>query len=189
MGTSLFIVVIALTLVNWYIYHKIFSVYYVGGLGKGLLKEFIGSWILAFIEIALFKIFFQSIGGVVLKIIMVIFRIVIIIAIIVAACYVIKKLYDLFRKLKEKDFDKKDQQMQDGVELFGENNCEGTENVNDDCDDENIPENIDIEFLETDIVELHNKKISIEEEAIFCTHCGRKNSNRNIFCTQCGTKM
>lgn len=52
MGNSAIVIcMIALTILNFFLYHKIFDVLYFD-LGKGLLKEIIGSYIVAVIEIA-----------------------------------------------------------------------------------------------------------------------------------------
>lgn len=51
------IAALILTIINLIIYHKVFDVYYFGGVGKGLFKEIFWAFVIAGIEIVLFRQF------------------------------------------------------------------------------------------------------------------------------------
>ena len=82
-------IAIVLTFLNWIIYHKIFTVYYLGGVGKGFVREFVGSWILAMLEMALF----YKLGGVLLKILVVV-------AMAVGLAFAVREIYRLYKDIR-----------------------------------------------------------------------------------------
>ena len=104
------IIVFALTFLNWFIYHKIFTVYYVGGVGKGLLKEIVGSFIVAMLEMALF----YQLGVYVIQI-------VIIIAFVIGIILVIKEIYQFIVKGKQQFVKKEENNIKQGENNFSQN--------------------------------------------------------------------
>lgn len=111
MGIVLTIAVFVLTFVNWSIYHKIFTVYYLGGVGKGFLKEFVGAFIVAMLEIALL----QMLGSFVIQI-------VIVIAFGIGAIFALRGFYYFIMETKQ---------------LFGKKQGNNTENKKDYSADKN----------------------------------------------------
>jgi DNA-directed RNA polymerase subunit RPC12/RpoP len=111
----LFAIVIVLMIVNWIIYHRIFSVMYFD-LGRGLLKEFIVCFFAAILEISAIVLLFKYVGKIVLKILGVTVGIVKVLLIlilglglVVAGICVIKAVYNnkekIFSVFKKETFD------------------------------------------------------------------------------------
>ncbi len=49
---------VVLAIINWIVYHKIFNVVYFGNMGMSFIREVIGCFFVAFIEIFIFHSIF-----------------------------------------------------------------------------------------------------------------------------------
>lgn len=194
------IIVFALTFLNWFIYHKIFTVYYVGGVGKGLLKEIVGSFIVAILEMALF----YQLGVYVIQI-------VIIIAFVIGIILVIKEIYQFIVKGKQQFVKKEENNIKQGENNFSQNThassthddsdivtdellqsyanvlmhiVEGYALKNPECDERQIFFHFFEKFLNER--KRDNTNISIK---IICKKCGKEISRDAKFCNFCGEKI
>lgn len=193
MGLAIFAII--LTILNLIIYHKIFNVYYFGGLGKGCFTEVFGAFIVAGIEIALF----QMIGGYIIIAI-------IITTVIVAVILIIKKIYDkrldiedTFKTVKDKAenfYDKrKNKYDKDTTKPIKEDivtpkptTPHNTESKQDILLNNNICKENDIN-TNRDIAEQNYYNAEKNTEKMFCTYCGKKILRTVKFCSFCGAKV
>ncbi|MCI8377966.1 MAG: hypothetical protein HFH72_05515 [Lachnospiraceae bacterium] len=91
---------LVLVVFNIVLYHKIFDVVYFD-LGKGLLKEIVGSFIVASLEIGLIMYVGKWILGMVSKVLVVGLKFIIIIVGISIITYTVYYVYKLIKKHKE----------------------------------------------------------------------------------------
>lgn len=107
------IILVALILINWWLYHKIFNVVYFN-LGAGIWKELVGCFFVAAFELA----FLMKIGQTLLKIVLVV-------ALIAAAIIVVKVIRDKLGQSDNKD--KKEEAKENTAESTEEKVAEPTE--------------------------------------------------------------
>lgn len=165
---GLAIVLIILTILNLIIYHKIFNVYYFGGLGKGCFTELFWAFIVAAIEITLF----QMIGGFIIIAIVVV-------AIIIATIYFVKKIYDKRNDIGE-TFDKAKSKAENAYEKSKEKRNNKKYGKKDTL----TPKSPNVQ-----VVDSENKQQERDVQKIFCTNCGTKILRTSNFCNQCGAKI
>lgn len=164
----IFIGVTALMIFNLILYHKIFSVMYFD-LGRGLLKEIVGAYFVAILEIAIFMFLAQWI----------LVAAVVVVG-IAAAIYVIYCIVKFIKKgKKNKDGNSNDINLTKGTPF-----------------EENLKEQRKMfETEEKEKSELKRKIVNEERfenksdsSTIFCVHCGKKIARNAKFCNFCGNK-
>lgn len=121
-NTILGVCLLALTVLNIILYHKIFDVLYFD-LGKGLLKEILGAFIVAYLEMALIVYVGKWILGMVSKVIGVGLKITIIIVGISIIVYAVRYIYRLIKKRNmvhkedaQNDFENNNQKVEKGID-------------------------------------------------------------------------
>ena len=188
-GGMLFIIVVALTVINLVLYHKIFHVLYFD-LGKGLLKEIIGAWFVAVIEIGLVGALLRPILSGAIKIVAVIIKCILIIVVIVA---VLLALWFLYKKIirKEDVGEFGDEQDKNKGEVILQDVDEDTavkgnsEQSNMQEMDYSTPEGQDNQEEKESILQTKDDS----EDVVFCAKCGNKISKKYKFCIYCGNRM
>lgn len=125
MGNSAIVIcMIALTIVNFFLYHKIFDVVYFD-LGKGLLKEIIGSYIVALIEIT----FITKIGKYLLKFVISLLKTGLgLLVIIIGISIVVYVIYSIVKAIKRKqDIAKNGEKKKDSTNINTETSGEASD--------------------------------------------------------------
>lgn len=160
----LFICFLALIIFNIFLYHKIFDVLYFD-LGKGLLKELIGSIFAALFEMALIFSVGKWVLGIISKILGVSLKIIIVIVGISITSYIIYYLYKLIKPKQEKD---------------NKENVENNFNNHSKTDKKTVKD-------ETTYKTQYYDKVTIEKNAkIICPNCNKQIMKTAKFCNFCG---
>lgn len=159
------IVLLALIALNWILYHKVFLVFYFGGMRKSLTSEFIWCAIAACIELALI----MAVGQWVLTAVFVIGG-------IILTIYVVHSIYKILRRLiKKVSATRTDAQSE--TDLNG--------NLENMADDKTVEPNMN---PQEKCVAVHsqNETENSYENTVFCTICGNKIARSSKYCTFCG---
>lgn len=125
MGNSAIVIcMIALTILNFFLYHKIFDVVYFD-LGKGLLKVIIGSYIVALIEIT----FITKIGKYLLNFVISLLKTGLgLLVIIIGISIVVYVIYSIVKAIKRKqDIAKNGEKKKDSTNINAETSGEASD--------------------------------------------------------------
>lgn len=68
LGTIFLFGLFGLTALNWWLYHKIFRVYYFGNIGNSLIGEFAGSLFATLTEMMIVIFIYKKFGGIIMAI-------------------------------------------------------------------------------------------------------------------------
>lgn len=170
-----FIGVTALMIFNLVLYHKIFGVIYFD-LGKGLLKEIVGAYIAAVIELGLLMTVGQAILGFILAAFGWLFGIVAIVAVLGIVVFIV---YRIVKMIKGKVSDNENKSDDDSAEINTKNNP-----IKAEVDNNSVQEDINISKENENFNNKmgHNDK----KENIFCMSCGKEILRTAKFCKFCG---
>ena len=159
------VVVLVLTVVNFIIYHKIFTVWYIGSISQSIFKELLWSMIIAGFETVLLIHF----AGFIIHILIVIVAIV---AALIAICAFVGELGNI-KKYFSEHFPKK--------ESTEEKNQAATQSRNTASKEKGFG------TTEKNEEEKTTEAVKMQPvESVFCTTCGNKISVRAKFCPKCG---
>lgn len=179
------ILFLVLIVINWIIYHKIFDVYYFGGVMKGCLSELVGCVLAAAFEIAIIYGIGKWLLGLLVGVGKWFLKILIVLAVVFVVLILISVIINNIKKLIEiKSFNQeyKNEPASRTTTNSLENYIIQTDNVE--------------PTLVSECVNIENKNESISsqikykenQEKFFCTECGSELLGRN-FCTECGTRI
>ena len=166
------ILVILFTIVNLVLYHKVFSVVYFD-LGKGLWKEFLASFLLAFFE-----------AGIVLYALKYILIVALVIAAIVFVLWLIKKAADNKQNIQNA-ISQTGSMIKDTVGNAVENRNSYVHNV--------LENNANPPVLQNSVADGKSLELvgpsSVSEQLRICPSCSNRVPNAAKFCTFCGEKF
>lgn len=174
------IVVLALMVVLWVLYHKIFRVVYFGNLGNHILGEFLTCLFVSIFLISIIGALMGNILGLIGVVILFLLKWIIILGGIIGAIILAKKIFSLIAKKSHRNasestldakIDEEDASIRSAMITSVVDNNKNTEKEKVSSPSESVDSSND-------------KK----NNTMFCVHCGKKILRTAKFCNFCGSE-
>ena len=164
--------IIALTIFNLWIYHKVFHVFYFN-LGIGIFKEIIGAFIAAIAEMALITWIGSAIFAVLGTIFAVLGTVIVGLMNVIVVLLVLTGVIVLICRIKKKSKKRKTSSQEDNIK------------------EQDVSIDTNTEKIDTS-KELMSEKTADtlkESQSMYCVHCGQKVLRSVRFCNFCGKEI